>query len=202
MRRTRSACCARAASGHAAAAPPSSVMNSRRFTRSPRRRGSSIGGTSRPSAFGGLEADHQLCTRCGSRTGSNRARSCRGAAAVAPSRGRGRRCRINGSLPSTRSWRSRAIVLAAGGARSPPGSQCRPLISPAFRRRRELRPRPATARETAPRPAAPSSATSARESLVSASSTTAARYAPHVEVDRVAEQQHLHQRDADDHAEA
>jgi hypothetical protein len=31
------ACCARAASGHAAA-PPSSVMNSRRFTRSPRRR--------------------------------------------------------------------------------------------------------------------------------------------------------------------
>jgi tRNA-splicing ligase RtcB len=29
---------ARAASGHAAAAPPSSVMNSRRFTRSPRRR--------------------------------------------------------------------------------------------------------------------------------------------------------------------
>jgi hypothetical protein len=32
-------CCARAASGHAAAAPPSSMMNSRRFTRSPRRRG-------------------------------------------------------------------------------------------------------------------------------------------------------------------
>ena len=32
-------CCARAASGHAAAAPPSSVMNSRLFTRSPRRRG-------------------------------------------------------------------------------------------------------------------------------------------------------------------
>src|SRR5262245_45607835 len=31
-------CCARAASGHAAAAPPSSVTNSRRFTRSPRRR--------------------------------------------------------------------------------------------------------------------------------------------------------------------
>ena len=31
-------CCARAASGHAAA-PPSSVMNSRRFIRSPRRRG-------------------------------------------------------------------------------------------------------------------------------------------------------------------
>ena len=31
-------CCARAASGHAAA-PPSNVMNSRRFTRSPRRRG-------------------------------------------------------------------------------------------------------------------------------------------------------------------
>jgi hypothetical protein len=33
------ACCARAMSGHAAAAPPSSVMNSRRLTRSPRRRG-------------------------------------------------------------------------------------------------------------------------------------------------------------------
>jgi len=32
------ACCARAASGHAAAAPPRSEMNSRRFTRSPRRR--------------------------------------------------------------------------------------------------------------------------------------------------------------------
>src|SRR5262249_33693668 len=32
-------CCACAASGHAAAAPPSSVMNSRRFIRSPRRRG-------------------------------------------------------------------------------------------------------------------------------------------------------------------
>jgi hypothetical protein len=31
-------CCARAASGHVAAAPPSSVMNSRRLTRSPRRR--------------------------------------------------------------------------------------------------------------------------------------------------------------------
>jgi hypothetical protein len=31
-------CCARAASGHAAAAPPMSVLNSRRFTRSPRRR--------------------------------------------------------------------------------------------------------------------------------------------------------------------
>jgi hypothetical protein len=31
-------CCALAASGHAAA-PPSSVMNARRFTRSPRRRG-------------------------------------------------------------------------------------------------------------------------------------------------------------------
>ena len=44
-------CCARAASGHAAA-PPSSVMNSRRFTRSPRRRGRApSAGTSRPSAL-------------------------------------------------------------------------------------------------------------------------------------------------------
>jgi uncharacterized protein (DUF1330 family) len=32
-------CCGCAGSGHAAAAPPSSVMKSRRFTRSPRRRG-------------------------------------------------------------------------------------------------------------------------------------------------------------------
>src|SRR5262249_6931752 len=32
-------CCARAARGQAATAPPSSVMRSRRFTRSPRRRG-------------------------------------------------------------------------------------------------------------------------------------------------------------------
>ena len=39
MRRIRSPCCARAASGHATAAPPRSVMNSRRFIRSPRRRG-------------------------------------------------------------------------------------------------------------------------------------------------------------------
>jgi hypothetical protein len=35
----RTGCCARAASGHATAVPPSSVINSRRFTRSPRRRG-------------------------------------------------------------------------------------------------------------------------------------------------------------------
>ena len=41
MRRTPSPCCARAASGHAAA-PPSSVMNSRRLTRSPRRRGRAV----------------------------------------------------------------------------------------------------------------------------------------------------------------
>ena len=45
-------CCARAASGHAAAAPPSSVMNSRRFIRSPRRRGrAASAGLSRPSAL-------------------------------------------------------------------------------------------------------------------------------------------------------
>jgi hypothetical protein len=59
---------ATAATGHVAAAPPSSVMNSRRFTRLPRRHGrrdelaplhsitssaraSSIGGTSKPSAL-------------------------------------------------------------------------------------------------------------------------------------------------------
>ena len=39
IRGTFAGCCARAATGHAAAAPPSSAMNSRRFTRSPRRRG-------------------------------------------------------------------------------------------------------------------------------------------------------------------
>ena len=54
-------CCARAASGHAAAAPPSSVMNSRRFIRSPRRRGrAAIGGTSRPSALAVLRLIDQL----------------------------------------------------------------------------------------------------------------------------------------------
>ena len=45
------------------------------------------------------------------------------------------------------------------------------------------------------------SATSARDIEVCASSTTPALQAAHVEVDRVAEQQHLHQRNADDHAE-
>src|SRR5262245_42090183 len=39
-RRSAGHCCARAASGHAA--PPRSVMNSRRFTRSPRRRGAML----------------------------------------------------------------------------------------------------------------------------------------------------------------
>jgi hypothetical protein len=39
IRRIRSRCCAPAASGHTVAAPPRRVMNSRRFTRSPRRRG-------------------------------------------------------------------------------------------------------------------------------------------------------------------
>ena len=54
------ACCARAASGHAAAAPPSSVMNSRRFIRSPRRRGRAAGGTVEAERLSGLEVDHQL----------------------------------------------------------------------------------------------------------------------------------------------
>ena len=44
-------CCARAASGHAAAAPPSSVMISRRFTRSPRRRGQAMSAAGRGRAF-------------------------------------------------------------------------------------------------------------------------------------------------------
>ena len=42
---------------------------------------------------------------------------------------------------------------------------------------------------------------STRDRLVSASSTTRGRDMAHVVVDRVAEQQQLHQRDADDHAE-
>ena len=54
-------CCARAASGHAAAAPPSSVMNSRRLTRSPRRRGQAASaGWSRPSAFAVFRLMHEL----------------------------------------------------------------------------------------------------------------------------------------------
>ena len=53
-------CCARAASGHAAAAPPSSVMNSRRFIRSPRRRGRAAWRHFEAERFGGLEVDHQL----------------------------------------------------------------------------------------------------------------------------------------------
>ena len=52
MRRIRSGCCARDASGHAAAAPPSSVMKSRRaHSITSSARASSVGGTSRPSAF-------------------------------------------------------------------------------------------------------------------------------------------------------
>jgi hypothetical protein len=57
-------CCARAASGHAAAAQPSSVMNSRRFTRSPRRRGRAASVEfPKPSAFAVLRFDHQLEAR-------------------------------------------------------------------------------------------------------------------------------------------
>jgi hypothetical protein len=37
-------CCARVASGHVAAVAPNIVMNSRRFIRSPRRRGDSPNG--------------------------------------------------------------------------------------------------------------------------------------------------------------
>ena len=56
-------CCARAASGHAAAAPPSSVMNSRRFIRSPRRRGrAAVGRHIEAERLGGLEVDHQSRT--------------------------------------------------------------------------------------------------------------------------------------------
>src|SRR5262249_13827237 len=50
IRRIRSACCACAASGHTAVAPPMSVMNSRLFTRSPRRRGPAAS-----AALGGRE---------------------------------------------------------------------------------------------------------------------------------------------------
>ena len=61
MRRIRSGCCARAARGHAAAAPPSSVMNARRFTRSPRRRGRAQSGECRGQArLSGFEIYNQL----------------------------------------------------------------------------------------------------------------------------------------------
>ena len=53
-------CCARAASGQAAAALPSSVMNSRRFTRSPRRRGRVARRHVEAERLGCLEIDHQL----------------------------------------------------------------------------------------------------------------------------------------------
>src|SRR5262249_38998368 len=56
--RIRSGCCARAASGQAAAAPPSSVMNSRRFTQSPRRRGR--GRNLNAKRAGGGQIDDQL----------------------------------------------------------------------------------------------------------------------------------------------
>ena len=42
--RMRSGCCARATSGHVATAPPSTAMTSRRFIRSPRRRGRAASG--------------------------------------------------------------------------------------------------------------------------------------------------------------
>ena len=61
MRGTFRACCARAASGHAAAAPPKNVMNSRRLTRSPRRRGRAASAAlSRPSALAVLRLIDQL----------------------------------------------------------------------------------------------------------------------------------------------
>src|SRR5262249_11395882 len=49
----------RATSGHTAA-PPSSVMKSRRFTRSPRRRGRATWGAHRDHRFGGFELVHAL----------------------------------------------------------------------------------------------------------------------------------------------
>src|SRR6516165_9736443 len=53
-------CCARPAVGHAAAAPPSSVMNSRRFTRSPRRRGRAAWRNFEAKRPRGLQIDHHL----------------------------------------------------------------------------------------------------------------------------------------------
>src|SRR5262249_22838572 len=52
-------CCAPAASGHAAATP-TSVMNSRRFTRSPRRRTAGVAGGRRGRALGSFEIDDQF----------------------------------------------------------------------------------------------------------------------------------------------
>ena len=56
-----SGCCARAACVHTTAAPPRSVMNSRRFIRSPRRRGRAASAVrSRPSALAVLRLIDQL----------------------------------------------------------------------------------------------------------------------------------------------
>jgi hypothetical protein len=60
IRRTRSACCERAASGHAAVAPPSSVMNSRRFIRSPRRRGRERIQEWKANRFRGFDVDDEF----------------------------------------------------------------------------------------------------------------------------------------------
>src|SRR5262245_26021530 len=53
-------CCARAATGHAAAAPPNSVMNSRRFIRSPRRRGRASSADFQAKRPGGRKIDDEL----------------------------------------------------------------------------------------------------------------------------------------------
>src|SRR5262245_59693136 len=55
-----SPCCARTASGQATAAPPSSVMNSRLFTRSPRRRGRESRAVTKTRAPWRFEVDGQL----------------------------------------------------------------------------------------------------------------------------------------------
>src|SRR5215471_386244 len=54
------ACCARAASGHAAAAPANRVMNSRRFTRSPRRRPREAGRHSQAERSRRLEIEYRF----------------------------------------------------------------------------------------------------------------------------------------------
>src|SRR5262249_29604434 len=67
-------CCARAASGHAAA-PPSSVMNARRFTRSPRRRGRALLAVCRDQMSGlPPKADIERCLLSANRRSRIRAR--------------------------------------------------------------------------------------------------------------------------------
>ena len=125
---------------------------------------------------------------------------CRRAPAAAWPRTRARcsrssaRCRRRAAAPAA-GRRSRRRRSKSGGNVDADRHLARAQAAPQLARRSlRIRARCMT-------PVACMSATSARDIEVCASSTTAGAEAAHVEVDRVAEQQHLHQRNADDHAE-